>query len=201
MDTRIFLLSLFCIGILLVAGCTTTTPAPATPVPATEAPVETLAVPETPAPVMTPEQSPVETTVVPEGTTAAPAKVSTPAVKSPVKIFSPTSTYSPKTSSLPGLDLSVITSLDTSTAKFAWSASDGYFVTWAPSSSLVNVVGPTITTNGGKVYWTFGPSHPKDSLPVTITVVVNEASGRELGRSTATLTWPAADTVKVQEIV
>jgi len=201
MEIRTVLLSLICIGFLLIAGCTSTTPAaaPATPVPATTA---------EPAPAMPATSEPVTTTTaeLTEETPAAETTVTLPVVvttktASPVKIFSPLQSYSPEKTSNPGLDMSVITGLDTSTAKYAWSASQGYFVTWNPPHETANIVGSKITTNGGKVYWTFSEAPADLAVPVTITVVVSEASGKELGRSTATLAWKDAKTVTVSEIV
>lgn len=187
------LLTLFCIGFLLTAGCTTTTPA--------QAPVTTTVAPEPPAPVETTIASPPATEPVVEETTVLPATAVTTTTASRIKIFTTTKSYSPATAATHGLEMSVITSLDTSTAKYDWTASDGHFVVKPVQSEIVNVVGPSISNNGGKVYWTFTGSHAKDGVPVTITVVVSEASGRELGRSTATLNWQDANTVTVAEIV
>ena len=200
MEIRTVLLSLICIGFLLIAGCTSPTPAaaPATPVPATTA---------EPAPAMPVTSEPVTTAVeITQETPAADTTVTLPVVvttktTSPIRIFTPLQSYSPEKTSNPGLDMSVITGLDTSTAKYAWSASQGYFVTWNPPHETANIVGSKITTNGGKVYWTFSEAPADLAVPVTITVVVSEASGKELGRSTATLAWKDAKTVTVSEIV
>lgn len=200
MELRTVLLSLICIGFLLIAGCTSPTPAaaPATPVPATTA-EPAPGVPETSKPVTTTVEITQETPA-PETTVTLPVVVTTKTT-SPVKIFSPLQSYSPEKTSNPGLDMSVITGLDTSTAKYAWSASQGYFVTWNPPHETANIVGSKITTNGGKVYWTFSEAPADLAVPVTITVVVSEASGKELGRSTATLAWKDKKTVTVSEIV
>lgn len=200
MEIRTVLLSLICIGFLLIAGCTSPTPtaAPATPVPATTA---------EPAPAMPVTSEPVTTAVeITQETPAAETTVTLPVVvttktTSPIRIFTPLQSYSPEKTSNPGLDMSVITGLDTSTAKYAWSASQGYFVTWNPPHETANIVGSKITTNGGKVYWTFDTAPADLAVPVTIAVVVSEASGKELGRSTATLAWKDAKTVTVSEIV
>jgi len=185
-------LALFCIGFLLITGCTSTTPDPA--------PVTTTIVPEPSAPIETTIAAPPTTEPVVEETTVEPTTAVPTKAASRIKIFTTTKSYSPATAATPGLEMSVITSLDTSTAKFDWTASDGYFVVQPPQSEIVNVVGPSISNNGGKVYWTFSQQHAKDAVPVTITVVVSEAGGRELGRSTATLNWQDANTVTVAEI-
>jgi hypothetical protein len=166
---------------------TTTEPAPA--VLATSEPVTTAAAELT------------QVTPAAAETTVTPPVVVTSKTTSRVKIFTPLQSYSPEETSNPGLDMSVITSLDTSTAKYGWSASQGYFVTWNPPHETANIVGSKITTNGGKVYWTFSDAPADLAVPVTITVVVSEASGKELGRSTATLAWKDAKTVTVKEIV
>ena len=202
MEIRTVLLSLICIGFLLIAGCTSTTPAavPATPVPETT-PDMTYVVPATSEPVTTAAAELTGATPAAAETTVTLPVVVTSKTTSPVKIFSPLQSYSPEKTSNPGLDMSVITSLDTSTAKYDWSASQGYFVTWNPPHETANIVGSKITTNGGKVYWTFSDAPADLAVPVTITVVVSEASGKELGRSTATLAWKDAKTVTVKEIV
>lgn len=201
MEIRTVLLSLICIGFLLIAGCTSTTPAaaPATPVPATT-PEMTPAVPATSEPVTTAAAELTGATPAAETTVTLPVVV-TSKTTSRVKIFTPLQSYSPEKTSNPGLDMSVITGLDTSTAKYDWSASQGYFVTWNPPHETANIVGSKITTNGGKVYWTFSDAPADLAVPVTITVVVSEASGKELGRSTATLAWKDAKTVTVSEII
>jgi len=157
-------------------------------------------VPTTSEPVTTAAAELTQVTPAAETTVTLPVVV-TPKTTSRVKIFTPLQSYSPEKTSNPGLDMSVITSLDTSTAKYAWSASQGYFVTWNPPHETANIVGSKITTNGGKVYWTFSDAPADLAVPVTITVVVSEASGKELGRSTATLAWKDAKTVTVKEIV
>ena len=195
MDIRTVLFLIICVGFMLISGCTSTTPAPATPIPAT------AAAPATPVPVAT-TAAPVPTETVAVQTTTTPVVVMTQTTISPVKIFATTKSYSPDNAANPGLELSVITSLDTSTARYDWSATYGEFVTMSPQVETVNVVGPKITTNGGKVYWTFSEKPAStDELPVLVKVIVSEVSGKELGRSTATLAWKDTNTVVVEEIV
>ena len=195
MDIRTVLFLIICVGFMLISGCTSTTPAPATPIPAT------AAAPATPVPVAT-TAAPVPTETVAVQTTTTPVVVMTQTTISPVKIFATTKSYSPDNAANPGLELSVITGLDTSTAQHHWTASYGEFVTMNPGVETVNVVGPTITTNGGKVYWTFSEKPASTDVgPVIIKVVVSEANSKELGRSTATLEWKDTNTVTVGEIV
>jgi len=150
---------------------------------------------------MTTAEATVQITTVAAQTTVTQPVVAGTVKTSPVRIFATTSSYSPEKAATPGLEMSVITGLDTSTAKYEWSASYGEFVTVTPPSEVVNVVGSKITTNGGKVYWTFSDKPSDTSVPVTILVVVTEASGKELGHSVATLAWKDASTVTVGEIV
>ena len=192
MDIRTVLLALFCIGFLLVAGCTSTTPAAA---PATPEPAATME-PATPEPVATTVAALTQETTAAETTVPV---VFTTKTTSPFTIFTPTKSYSPDKTSNPGLDMSVITSLDTSTAKYAWSADYGYFVEWNSPTDTPNIIGSKITTNGGKVYWTFSDKPTDTAKPVTITVVVSEANGKELGRTVATLDWKDTNTVAINE--
>lgn len=237
MDTRTILLSLFCIGALLAAGCTSQAPAPETPVPVT-----TAATAPTPMNAMgcvvagdcVPAQCCHATSCVnkvaqkscdgtvctmncdgpldcgagtcgcEQGTcviVAAPPTVQTATVTSPVRIWATPQRYTPLMSSTPGVELSVITKgIDTSTATYTWTASYGHFLSWNAPDYIVNERGDSVTNTGEKLYWSFTDKPASTASPVLISVVIREASGKELGRSAATLDWDGDYAVTVREI-
>jgi len=105
-------------------------------------------------------------------------------------------------SSTPGLELSVINKgVDVEDTQYDWSASYGQFLSWNPPDFKVNEKGARVTTNGGKIYWSFRDQPADTTTPVTITVVVRTVTGKELGRSIATLDWDGKNAVLVKEIV
>jgi hypothetical protein len=136
------------------------------------------------------QETPV--TTVPATTKSAP----------PVRIWATPQRYSPIMSSTPGLELSVIMPvMDTSTVVYDWTASYGSFLSWNPPDYAVNQKGSSVTTNGGKIYWSFTDKPVSTESPVTITMVARDvATGSEIGRSTLTLDWDGDTAVTVKKI-
>jgi hypothetical protein len=132
---------------------------------------------------------------------AAQPTMQTPKGSASVRIWATPQRYSPIMSSTPGIELSVITDgFDTSTTEYDWTASYGQFLSWNPPDYTVNQKGSSVTTNGGKIYWSFTDKPSSTASPVIITVVVREVSGKEYGRSVATLAWDGDYAVTVKEI-
>jgi len=105
-------------------------------------------------------------------------------------------------SSTPGIELSVIMPvMDTSTVVYDWTASYGQFLSWNPPDYAVNEKGPAVTTNGGKIYWSFIDKPASTESPVIITVTARDTATRTgIGRSTLTLDWDGDYAVTVKEI-
>lgn len=131
------------------------------------------------------------------GTTTTP-EVS----RSPVRIWATPQRYSPLMSSTPGLELSVIMpEMDTSTVVYDWAADYGQFLSWNPPDYAVNEKGSRVTTNGGKIYWSFIDKPASTGSPVIITMTARDtATKKEIGRSTLTLAWDGDYAVTVQGI-
>ena len=142
--------------------------------------------------VPAPQETPV-TTTIPATTKAA----------SSVRIWATPQRYSPVMSSTPGLELSVIMpEMDTSTVVYDWTASYGQFLSWNPPDYSVHEKGPKVTTNGGKIYWSFTDKPASTESPVIITMTARDtATKAEIGRSTLTLDWDGDNAVTVKEIV
>ncbi len=118
-----------------------------------------------------------------------------------VRLWATPQRYSPMMSSTPGVEFSVITNgIDTSTAEYDWTASYGQFLSWSTPDHIVNQLGPRVTNTGEKLYWSFTEKPSSTISPVIVTVVVREVSGKELGRSVATLDWDGDYAVTVREI-
>jgi len=65
----------------------------------------------------------------------------------------------------------------------------------------VNEKGSRVTTNGGKIYWSFIDKPASTGSPVIITMTARDtATKKEIGRSTLTLAWDGDYAVTVQEI-
>lgn len=131
------------------------------------------------------------------------ATTSPPSSSSSVRIWATPNRYSPIMSSTPGLELSVITpsGMDVSTIVYDWTASYGTFLAWNPPDYAVHEKGSKVTTNGGKIYWSFHDPPSSTASPVVITMTMRDTATRqELGRSVLTLDWDGDNAVMVQEI-
>lgn len=139
--------------------------------------------------VTAPEKTPVTTTT----TKASP---------SPVRIWATPQRYTPLMSSTPGIELTVILpEMDTSTVVYDWTADYGRFLSWNPPDYAVNEKGSRVTTNGGKIYWSFIDKPASTNTPVIITMTARDtATKKEIGTSTLTLAWDGDYAVTVQGI-
>lgn len=138
--------------------------------------------------------------IVPSQQAVTPATTPKPAQS--VRIWATPQRYSPLMSSTPGIELSVIMpAIDTSTVVYDWKADYGQFLSWNPPDFTVNQKGSEVTTNGGKIYWSFTEKPASTASPVTITMTARDtATGKEIGRSTLTLDWDGENAVMVKEI-
>ena len=122
---------------------------------------------------------------------------------SSVRIGATPQRYSPIMSSTPGIELSVIMPLASipHTVVYDWKADYGQFLSWNPPDYTVNQKGAEVTTNGGKIYWSFTEKPASTASPVTITMTARDtATRKEVGHSTLTLVWDGTNAVMVQGI-
>jgi hypothetical protein len=105
-------------------------------------------------------------------------------------------------SSTPGIELSVIMpQMDTSTVVYDWKADYGHFLSWNPPDYAVNEKGSEVTTNGGKIYWSYTEKPADTTKPITITMTARDtATKKEVGHSVLTLDWDGNNGVMVKEI-
>jgi hypothetical protein len=131
-----------------------------------------------------------------------PATIEPVAVKPMVRLEATPQRYSPIMSSTPGIAFSVNTSgITPATTTFSWTTGYGQFLSWNPPNYTVNQLGDSATSHGETVYWSFIDKPASTAKPVMVTVVAKDtASGKELGRSTATLAWDGDYAVRVQDI-
>ncbi len=142
-------------------------------------------------------------TIIPAPATPVETVTPAPPSSSPIRIWATPNRYSPMMSSTPGLELSLITpmEMDSSTMAYDWTASYGYFLSWNPPDYAVNERGASVTTGGGKIYWSFRDKPASMEKPVTITMTARDtATKTEIGRSVLTLDWDGDTAVIVKQI-
>ncbi|PKG31620.1 MAG: hypothetical protein CW742_12445 [Methanoregula sp.] len=142
-------------------------------------------------------------TVIPAPAMTVETVTPAPSSSSPIRIWATPNRYSPMMSSTPGLELSLITPMDTdsSTMAYDWTAGYGFFLSWNPPDYAVNERGASVTTGGGKIYWSFRDKPASTATPVTITMTARDtATKKEIGRSVLTLDWDGDTAVIVRQI-
>lgn len=120
-----------------------------------------------------------------------------------VKIQADRDTYIPLMSSTVGIGLTPIytpkRNLDT--VKFHWQTSYGYFESWSPPDFKVYQLGEDVTNNGGKIYWTYGPTEigkQKPSVKISLKIE-NKLSEKLLTETSLEINWEDTDTAKVKK--
>lgn len=184
---RSALLFAVCITVMVTAGCTDSSSAPA--------PLVTPPTPMEPAAVATTSGcandvcSFVPSLISQEGSTSLRLEAA------PLR-------YSPIMSSTPGIQLAPnTTGFNVSSASFMWNASYGEFLSWNPPDYTVNRRGSAVTGSNGTLYWTFIDKPVSTAEPVVITArAIDPATGALLGTSTVTLAWDGDYAVTVQDI-
>lgn len=111
----------------------------------------------------------------------------------PIGIAVDRQTYSPLMSSTVGIGLSPSCSpaIDNKTIAFRWQADYGHFISWAPPDFKVNFIGPDITTDDSKIYWSYNVSDmDREKPPVHIMLsMIDKASGRVINTTTMDIGW------------
>ncbi len=101
--------------------------------------------------------------------------------------------YMPAMSSTVGIGLApeFPHAIDNRTVSFRWQADYGYFISWNPPGFKAHVLGPDVTTDNGKIYWSYSPDDmDKDKPPVRITLtMVDKATGRAINVTGLDIGW------------
>lgn len=111
--------------------------------------------------------------------------------------------YTPLMSSTVGIGLtpSYPSDIDNGTVAFRWHADYGHFISWAAPDSKVNILGPAVTTDDKKIYWSYNVSDmDKDKPPAHITLsMIDQASGRTINTTGLDIIWENRHVARVKK--
>jgi hypothetical protein len=108
--------------------------------------------------------------------------------------------YTPMMSSTVGIGLTPVFTADNSTVVFNWHTDYGYFISWGSPGFKVNGRGPDVTTNDGKIYWSYSPDDMgKEKPPAHVTLsMIDKASGKTLNTTGLDIVWETSDVASVK---
>ena len=113
--------------------------------------------------------------------------------RAPVSIMADRVNYTPLMSSTVGIGLTpeFPSSLDNTIVSFRWQTDYGYFIIWRAPDFKVHEMGPDVTTDDGKIFWSYGPDDmDKDKPPVHVTLtMVDKATGRTINSTGLKIGW------------
>ena len=152
MDKNATILLVICMAAVALAGCTANTP------PAVAGWTDTIT-PATTATTDRPPECGAGSCWCSGGTCPVlPAPVATaPGMTVPsIRLTASPQRYTPLMSSTVGIGIEVnATGFDPASARFAWNATYGNFLSWGPADYTVRERGNPVINYGEKLYWTF----------------------------------------------
>jgi hypothetical protein len=117
--------------------------------------------------------------------------------KVPLTIGTDRNVYSPMMSSTVGIGLTpgYPSTVDNRTVSFRWQTDYGHFLSWKAPDFKVNELGSEVTTDDGKIYWSYLWEEGKKARPsvhVTLTMI-DRATGKEMGAAILEIGWGDED--------
>lgn len=120
-----------------------------------------------------------------------------------VSISSSRDSYTPLMSSIVGIGLKPVYAegKHSRLVTFHWTTNYGYFLKWGPPDFKVRPLGPSTSTDGGEVYWSYDPIDIDEEKPPVIIVLTvrDRRNDHPLARSELRLEWENVDTVRLVE--
>jgi hypothetical protein len=113
--------------------------------------------------------------------------------------------YSPNMSSTVGIGLTpgYPATVDNRTVTFHWQTDYGHFISWKAPDFKVIEQGAEVTTDDGKIYWSYPWEEPSGGRPpvrITLTMI-DRATGETLGTALREIGWGDPDVAVVKTSV
>lgn len=113
--------------------------------------------------------------------------------QTPIEIIADRQNYTPLMSSTVGIGLmpEYPSNVSNGTAAFHWHTDYGYFLSWGVRGNEVEYLGPDVSTDDKKVYWSYSPADmDKEKPPVRITLsMIDKDSGKVLNKTSLEIEW------------
>jgi hypothetical protein len=90
--------------------------------------------------------------------------------------------------------------VDNKTVTFHWQTDYGNFISWKAPDFIVNEQGADVTTDDGKIYWSYLSEEASGGRPpvhITLTMI-DRASGKTLGTASREIGWEEQDVAVVK---
>lgn len=120
----------------------------------------------------------------------------------PINIKADRDSYSPLMSSTVGIGLTpeFPQAIDNGTVSFRWQTDYGYFISWKAPDFKVHEMGQDVTTDDGKIYWSYSPDDiDKDKPPVRVTLtMVDKATGKAVNTTGLDIGWESQGMASVK---
>jgi hypothetical protein len=121
--------------------------------------------------------------------------------RTPISIKTDRVNYTPLMSSTVGIGLTpeYPLTIANGTVSFCWHTDYGYFISWKAPDFKVHELGPDVTTDDGKIYWSYSPDNiDKDKPPVRVTLtMVDKATGKAINTTGLDIGWENKDFARV----
>ncbi len=123
--------------------------------------------------------------------------------RTPISIKTDRVNYTPLMSSTVGIGLTpeFPQAIDIGTVSFRWQTDYGYFISWKAPDFKVNQLGTDVTTDDGKIYWSYSPDDiDKDKPPVRVTLtMVDKATGKAINTTGLDIGWEGQGIASVKK--
>ena len=120
----------------------------------------------------------------------------------PLKINADRDRYSLTMSSTVGIGLTpgYPSTVDNRTVSFRWQTDYGQFLSWKAPDFKVNELGTSVTTDDGKVYWSYLPEDGTKARPPVhvVLTMIDRASGVARGNASLAIGWDDQDNAVVK---